>query len=93
LQVKLSLKQGRVVDLKSFQTLSLEIHIKMGTEQQQLISKIEIIQHYFQEVSIFLDDIGSLEKEAKAARNAFQKADTCLGNREAPIDLKLSVTE
>jgi hypothetical protein len=93
LQVKLSLTEGWVMDLKSFQTFSLEIHTKIEAEQQQLISKIEIIQHYFQEVSRFLDNIVSLEKEAKAVRNTFQKVVTCSWNREVPIDLKLFVTE
>ena len=93
LQAKLSLTEGRVMDLKDFQTLSLEAHTKIEAEQQQLISKIEIIQHYFQEVRKFLDNIILLEKEAKAARNTFQKVVTCSGNGEMPKDLKLSVAE
>jgi len=50
------------MDLKVFQTLSLEAHTKVEAEQQQLISKIEIIQHYFQEVRKSLDNIILLEK-------------------------------
>jgi hypothetical protein len=89
----LSLAEGQVKDLKSFQTLSLEAHTKIEVEQQQLISKIEIIQHYFQEVSKSLDDIILLEKEAKVARNTFHKAVACLGNREMLKYLKLFVAE
>jgi hypothetical protein len=58
-----------------------------------LISKIEIIQNYFQEASKSLDNIILLEKEAKAARNTFQKAVACLGNKEMSTNLKLYVTE
>jgi hypothetical protein len=57
-----------------------------------LISKIGIIQNYFQEVSKSLDNIILLENEAKAARNTFQKAVACLGNREMSKNPKLSVT-
>ena len=39
-----------------------------------MISKVEIIQNYFQEVSESFDNIVFKEKEAKAARDTFQKA-------------------
>jgi hypothetical protein len=71
LQENLNLTEGWVVDLKAFQTLSLEAHTKIEGEQQKLISKIVIIQNYFQEVSKSLDSIIFLEKEAKEARNTF----------------------
>jgi chromosome segregation ATPase len=93
LQAKLNLTEGRVVDSKAFQTLSLEAHTKIEAEQQKLISKIEIIQNYFQEVSKSLDNIILLEKEAKEARNTFQKVVVCSGNKEVSKNLKLSVTE
>ena len=85
--------EGRVIYLKDFQTLSLEMHTKIEAEQQILISKIGIIQNYFQEVSKSLDNIILLEKEAKAVRNTFQKALACSGNREMSKNIKLSVTE
>ena len=93
LQAKLNLMEGRVIDLKDFQTLSLETYTKIEAEQQRLISKIGIIQNYFKEVSKSLDNIILLEKEAKAARNTFQKAVACSGNKEVTKNLKLSVTE
>jgi hypothetical protein len=47
LQAKLNLTEGWVIDLKAFQTVSLEAHTKIEVKQQKLISKIEIIQNYF----------------------------------------------
>jgi hypothetical protein len=79
--------------LKSFQCLSLECHAKIEDEQQQLIFKIQVIQHYFQEARKSLNKIILLEKEAKARRNTFQKVVTCSGNREMLQDLKLFVTK
>jgi CCR4-NOT transcriptional regulation complex NOT5 subunit len=93
LHAKLNLTEGRVVDLKAFQTLSLEAHTKIEAKQQKLISKIEIIQNYFQEVRKSLDNIILQEKEAKETRNTFQKAVACSGNREMLRNLNLSVIE
>ena len=83
-QAKLSLTEGWVIELKYFQALSLEAHTKVEAEKKQLISKIEIIQRYFQGERKSLDNINLLEKEAKATRNTFQKAFTCSWNREMP---------
>jgi hypothetical protein len=93
LQAKLDLTEGQVIDLKVFQIHSLEVHTKIEAEQQKLISKVEIIQNYFQEVSKSLDNIILKEKEAKEARTTFQKAVVCSGNEEISKSPKLSVTE
>ena len=69
------------------------MHTKIEAEKQRLISKIGIIHNYFQEVSKSLDNIILLEKEAKAARDTFQKAVACSGNKEVTKNIKLSVTE
>jgi cob(I)alamin adenosyltransferase len=74
LQERLNSIQNQVIDLKFFQDLSVEVHTKIEAEQQRLISKIEIIQNYFQEVNNFFDNFIFKEKEAKAARVTFQRA-------------------
>jgi hypothetical protein len=93
LQAKLDLTEGQVIDLKFFQVHSLEVHTNIEAEQQKLISKVEIIQNYFQDVSKSLDNIILQEKEAKATRTTFQKAVVCSGNEEVSKIPKLSVTE
>jgi hypothetical protein len=37
--------EDHIIDLKSFQAQSLEVHSKIEIEQRKLISKIEIIQN------------------------------------------------
>ena len=54
--------EGQVIDLKAFQAQSLEVHSKIEVEQQKLISKIEIIQSYFQEADNAFDNIILKEK-------------------------------
>jgi hypothetical protein len=69
------------------------VHTKIEDEQHKLISKVDIIHNYFQEVSKSLDNIILKEKEAKATRTTFQKAVVCSGNEEISKNPKLSVTE
>jgi hypothetical protein len=61
------------VVVKAFQALSLEAHTKIEVEQQQLISKIEIIQCYFKEASKSLDKIILLEKRLKQQGILFKR--------------------
>ena len=85
--------KGQVIDLKFFQDQSLEIHTKIEAEQQRVISEVEIIQNYFQEVDNSFDNFIFKEKEAKAARVTFQRAVVFSENEEVSKTPKLFVTE
>jgi hypothetical protein len=74
LQAELKSIEGQVVNITTFQAQALEVHEKLQAEQQNMLSKIEIVQNYFLEVSHSLDSIVLKEKEATTARTAFQKA-------------------
>ena len=93
LQTKLKSIEGQVIDLKSFQAQSMEVHTKIEVEQQKLISKIEIIQNYFQEESNSFDNIILKEKDAKPARVTLQMAIICPTNEETSKTTKISATE
>jgi hypothetical protein len=58
-----------------------------------LISKIEIIQSYFQEVDNAFDNIILKEKEAKEARFTLQKAIIYLASEGTSKSMKISSTE
>jgi hypothetical protein len=79
LQNKMSSIQNQVVEMEAFQAQALEIHAKIEKEQQGLISKLEIIQTYFQETSRSLENILLKERETKVARTTFQKPVTLSG--------------
>jgi hypothetical protein len=85
--------QNQVIDLKFFQAQALKVHTKIEVEQQKLISKVEVIQNYFQEVSKYFDGIVLKEKEAKVARTTFQKAVVLSAKEEVSKTQKLSVIE
>jgi AAA+ ATPase superfamily predicted ATPase len=57
-----------------FQAQALEVQQKLEATQQNLFSKVEIIQNYFREVNQSLENIDFREREATAARITFQKA-------------------
>jgi hypothetical protein len=82
-----------VIDLKKFQAQALEVHMKIEAEKQRLISKVEFIQKYFQEVVQSSDNIVFKEKEAKAARATFQKAVVLSAKEEVSKTPRLSVAD
>jgi len=85
--------QNQVIDMKVFQAKVLEVHTKIEAEQHKLISKVEVIQNYFQEVSQSFDSILLKEKEAKVARTTFEKAAILSTKEEVSKTQKLSITE
>jgi hypothetical protein len=85
--------EGQVIDLKSFQAQSLEVYSKIEVEQQKLISKIDIIQSYFQEADNVFDNIILKEKEAKEARVTLQNAIIYSISEETSKTTKISATE
>jgi hypothetical protein len=71
--VKVSLNENTIVDISSFRAQFLEIHEKLGSSQQILLTKIEGIQNYYRLVEHSLNNICIKEKEATAARITFQE--------------------
>jgi hypothetical protein len=93
LQDKLNSIQNHVIDLTVFQAHALEVHMKIEAEQQTLISKVEVIQNYFREVSQSLENIVFKEKEATAAQITFQKAVVLSEKEEVSETPRLSVAK
>ena len=69
------------------------MHTKIEAKQRRLISKVEVIQNYFQEVSKSFDNIVLKEKKTKATRDTFQKEFVLSRNEEVSKTPRLSVTE
>jgi hypothetical protein len=76
-----------------FQAQELEVHQKLEIVQQDLFSKVGIIQDYFREMIQSLDNILFREKEANVARTTFQKAVISSAREEVPITPRLTVVE
>jgi hypothetical protein len=93
LQAKLKSIKGQVVNITTFQAQVLEVHEKLQAEQQNMLSKIKIIQNYFLETSHSLDNIAFREKEATTTHIAFQKAVAFSAREEVPTTPKLTVEE
>jgi hypothetical protein len=69
------------------------VHSKIEVEQHKLISKIEIIQSYFQEANNSFDNIILKEKESKAARVTLQKEIIYSASEETSKTTKISATK
>ena len=93
LQARLISMEDQIIDLKAFEAQSLEVHSKIEIEQQKLISKIEIVQNYFQEVDNAFENIILREKEAKAVRITLQKEIIYSTSEEVCKTMKVSATE
>jgi hypothetical protein len=72
LQSKLDVAENQVLDIKVFQAQATEIRQKVLAAQQDLLAKVGTIQHHFQTIDQMLEDISLREREAGAARVAFQ---------------------
>jgi hypothetical protein len=84
LQAELKTIEGKFVNITTFQAQVLKVHEKIQAEQQNTISKIEIVQNYFLEISHSLDNIAFKEKEATTARTSFQKVVAFSAREEVP---------
>jgi hypothetical protein len=74
LQDRINSIQDQVFEPEIFQDQVLEIHTEIEKEQQEIFSKLEFIQNYFQNANKTLNDILLKEKETKETRTTFQKA-------------------
>jgi hypothetical protein len=85
--------EGQVVNITSFQAQALDVYDKLQEEEQNMLSKIEIVQNYFLEISHSLDNIALKEKEATTTRVSFQKVVAFSAREEVPGIPKLIVEE
>jgi hypothetical protein len=93
LQVKISLTENTAVDISSFRAQALEVHEKLGSTQQILLTKIEGIQNYYRLAEHSLNNICIKEKEATAARVTFQEVVLAATKEEVARVTRLSLSE
>ena len=73
LQAELKSIEGQVVNITTFQAQALELHEKLQAEQQNMLSKIGIVQNYFLEVSHSLDSIVLRKKRPQHLALVFKR--------------------
>jgi hypothetical protein len=93
LQDKIISITNQVIEIDQFKTKASEIYANIEEEQQKVFCNLEIIQSYFQESKRSMDKAVQKEREAKAARNSFQKIITALQKEETGKSQKLSISE
>jgi hypothetical protein len=93
LQAKLNLAESQVIDIGIFQSQAKEIRKRVSTAQQDLLAKVETIQNNCQLIDQVLENISFREKEAGAARVAFQEAVIATTKRETGSSFRFSIPE
>jgi hypothetical protein len=93
LQDKIISITNQVIEIEHFKTKALEIYANIEEEQQKIFRNLEIIQNYFQESNRSMEKVVQKEREAKVARNSFQKVITSLQKEETGKTQKLSISE
>jgi hypothetical protein len=93
LQDKIISITNQVIEMEHFKTKASEIYANIEEEQQKIFCNLEIIQNYFQESNRSMEKVVQKEREAKAARNSFQKIITSLQKEETGKTQKLSISE
>jgi len=93
LQDKIISITNQVIEMEHFKTKSSKIYANIEEEQQKIFCNLEFIQNYFQESKRSMEKVVQKEKEAKAARNSFQKIITSLQKEENGKSQKLSISE
>jgi hypothetical protein len=93
IQDELKSIEGQLVNITAFQAQALEVHEKLQVEQQNMLSKIEIVQNYFLGISHSLDNIAFKEKEATKGHTYFPKVVAFSAREEVPTIPKVTVEE
>jgi hypothetical protein len=58
LQARINSTKNTVVDMIVFQAKELEVRENLGSAQQSLFTKVEVVQNHFQVVNQSLNNIG-----------------------------------
>jgi hypothetical protein len=93
LQAKIDLVEVIAVEMESFQARALEVHEKMESSQQDLFTKVEVVQSCYWVANLSLNNIYINEREATAARAKFQEAILIAAKDEVAKVLRLSLSE
>jgi hypothetical protein len=93
LHTKLNFTEIQVIDIGMFQSQAMEIQKRVSAAQQDLLAKVEIIQNHCQIIDQVLEDISLREREAGAARVAFQEVVIAMTKKEMGSSFRLSIPE
>jgi hypothetical protein len=93
LQAKINLTENTTVDMAIFQAQALEVHEKLESTQQNLFTKVEVVQNYYRVADHSLNNIYIKEREATAARVTFQEAILSATKDEVARVTRLSLSE
>jgi hypothetical protein len=82
LQVRLEFTESQVINIGIFQSQAMEIRSRVSADQRSLFAKVEMIRDNCLLIDQVSENLFVREREARAARVAFQEAVIATANRE-----------
>jgi hypothetical protein len=93
LQAKINSNENTTVDMRVFQDKALEARDKLGSTQQSLFTKVEVVQNHFRVVDQSLNNVCLKERETIVARATFQEEVVASEREGVSIVSRLSPSE
>jgi hypothetical protein len=93
LHVRLEFPKSQVINIGIFQSQAMDIQSRVSASQQSLLAKVETIRDNCLLVDRVLENLSVREREAGAARVAFQEAVIATTNRKSTNSFEFSISE
>jgi hypothetical protein len=93
LQARVEIVKRKVINIRMFQSQAMEIRSRVFASQQNILGKIELIRDNFLLVNQVLENLNAREREAGAARVAFQEAVIATNNRDLGSTPRFTILE
>jgi hypothetical protein len=93
LQARVEIAESKVIDIGMFQSQAMEIRGRVSAAQQKLLDKVGEIRDNCLLVNRVLENLSAREREAGAARVAFQEAVIATNNRGSGSTPRFTISE
>jgi hypothetical protein len=93
LQARVEIAESRMINVESFKSQAIEIRSRVSSAQQNLLAKMGAIRENCLLVNQVSENLAARERDAGAARVAFQEAVIATNNRVSAGTHRLTVSE
>jgi hypothetical protein len=93
LQARVEIAENRMIDIGMFKSQAIEIRSRVSAAQQNFLAKVEAIRENCLLVNQVSENLSARERDARAARVAFQEAVIATNNRVSTGTPRLTISE
>jgi hypothetical protein len=92
-QARVEISESKVINIGMFQSQAMEIQRRVSAAQRNLLAKVEVIRDNCLLVNQVLENLTAREREAGAARVAFQEVVIATNNRDPGSTPRFTISE